>query len=54
MTHYAALLYEEGDPDWSVLDSPAKQQRMGGTEPFGAAVSAVMRGARRSTPRPPR
>lgn len=44
MPQYAALIYEPGDPDWSVLDTPEKHQTMAGYGEFGAAAAAVMRG----------
>lgn len=44
MPQYAALIYEPGDPDWSQLDTPDKQQTMQGYAEFGAAASAVIRG----------
>ncbi len=44
MPQYAALIYEQGDPDWSVLDSPEKKATMGDYGAFGAAAAAVMRG----------
>ncbi len=44
MAQYAALIYEQGDPDWSTLDTPEKQQVMGEYGAFGATAAAVMRG----------
>jgi hypothetical protein len=44
MPQYAALVYEQGDPDWSTLDTPEKQQVMGEYGAFGATAAAVMRG----------
>jgi hypothetical protein len=44
MTQYAALIYEQGDPDWSVLDTPDKQESMGQYGAFGATAAAVLRG----------
>lgn len=44
MAQYAALVYEQGDPDWSTLDTPEKQQVMGEYGAFGATAAAVMRG----------
>jgi hypothetical protein len=44
MPQYAALIYEQGDPDWSTLDSPEKQQMMSEYGAFGATAAAVMRG----------
>lgn len=44
MTQYAALIYEPGDPDWSVLDSEDKQETMQGYGAFGAAAASIMRG----------
>jgi hypothetical protein len=44
MTQYAALIYEQGDPDWSVLDTPDKQATMGEYGGFGATAAAVLRG----------
>lgn len=44
MPRYAALIYEQGDPDWSVLDTPEKQATMGDYGAFGAAAAAVLRG----------
>ena len=44
MPQYAALVYEQGDTDWSILDTPEKQQVMGDYGAFGATAAAVMRG----------
>ncbi len=44
MPRFAALIYEQGDPDWSILDTPEKQQVMGEYGAFGATAAAVMRG----------
>lgn len=44
MPQYAALIYEQGDPDWSVLDTPEKQAMMGEYGAFGATAAAVLRG----------
>lgn len=44
MPQYAALIYEQGDPDWSTLDTPEKQQVMGEYGAFGATAAAIMRG----------
>lgn len=44
MPQYAALVYEQGDPDWSTLDTPEKQQVMGEYGAFGATAAAIMRG----------
>jgi hypothetical protein len=44
MAQYAALIYESGDPDWSTLDTPEKQQTMSEYGAFGATVAAVLRG----------
>ncbi len=44
MPEYAVLIYEQGDPDWSVLDTPDKQAVMGEYGAFSAAAAAVMRG----------
>lgn len=44
MPQYAALIYEQGDPDWSVLDTPEKESMMGEYGAFGAAAAAVLRG----------
>jgi hypothetical protein len=44
MPQYAALIYEQDDPDWSTLDSPEKQQMMSEYGAFGATAAAVMRG----------
>ncbi|MGH9208350.1 MAG: YciI family protein [Acidimicrobiales bacterium] len=44
MPQYAALIYESGDPDWSVLDTPEKQSTMAEYGAFGSAAAAVMRG----------
>ena len=44
MPQYAALIYESGDPDWSVLDTAEKQATMAEYGAFGAAAAAVMRG----------
>lgn len=44
MPQFAALIYEQGDPDWSILDTPEKQKVMGEYGAFGATAAAVMRG----------
>jgi len=44
MPQYAALIYEPGDPDYSTLDTPEKQQTMGEYGAFGATAAAVLRG----------
>lgn len=44
MPQYAALIYEQDDPDWSTLDTPEKQQMMSEYGAFGATAAAVMRG----------
>ncbi len=44
MPQYAALIYEQGDPDWSTLDTPDKQQTMAEYGAFGATAAAVLRG----------
>ncbi|TAM66168.1 MAG: transcription initiation protein [Microbacteriaceae bacterium] len=44
MTQYAALVYEEGDPDWGNLDTPDKQETMSDYGAFGATAAAVLRG----------
>ena len=44
MAQYAALIYEQGDPDWSSLDTPEKQEVMGDYGAFGATAAAVLRG----------
>lgn len=44
MPQYAALIYEAGDPDWSSVDTPEKQQTMGEYGAFGATAAAVLRG----------
>ena len=44
MPQYAALIYEQGDPDWSSLDTPEKQESMSGYGAFGAAAAAILRG----------
>ena len=44
MPQYAALVYEQGDPDWSTLDTPEKQQVMSEYGAFGATAAAIMRG----------
>jgi hypothetical protein len=44
MPQYAALIYEQGDPDWSTLDTPEKRQMIGEYGAFGATAAAVMRG----------
>jgi len=44
MPQYAALIYEQGDPDWSSLDTPDKQAMMGEYGAFGATAAAVLRG----------
>ncbi|MGH3494227.1 MAG: YciI family protein [Sciscionella sp.] len=44
MTQYAALVYEQGDPDWSTLDSADKQELMSEYGAFGATAAAVLRG----------
>ena len=44
MTQYAALIYEQGDPDWSSPDTPEKQEVMAGYGAFGATAAAILRG----------
>lgn len=44
MSQYAVLIYEQGDPDWSVLDTPEKQETMAQYGAFGATAAAVLRG----------
>ncbi len=44
MPQYAALIYQQGDPDWSVLDTADKQATMADYGAFGAAAAAVLRG----------
>ncbi len=44
MTQYAVLIYEPGDPDWSVLDTEQKRQTMAEYGAFGQTVAAVLRG----------
>lgn len=44
MTQYAALIYEPGDPDWSVCETPEKQQVMSDYGAFAATAAAVIRG----------
>jgi hypothetical protein len=44
MPQYAALIYEQGDPDWSSLDSPEMKEMMSEYGAFGATAAAVLRG----------
>jgi hypothetical protein len=44
MPQYAALIYEEGDPDWSVQDTPEKKEMLADYGAFGATAAAVLRG----------
>lgn len=44
MTRYTALIYERGDPDWSELDTPDKQQTMKDYGEFGDTAATVLRG----------
>ena len=44
MPQYAALIYEQGDPDWSSAESPDKQAMLAEYGAFGAAAAAVIRG----------
>lgn len=44
MPQYAALIYEEGDPDWSSPDTPDKQALLAEYGAFGATAAAVLRG----------
>ena len=44
MPQYAALIYESGDPDWSAVDTPDKQQMLADYGAFGATAAAVLRG----------
>ncbi len=44
MPQYAALIYEQDDADWSVLDTPEKQATMAEYGAFGATAAAVLRG----------
>ena len=47
MTQYAVLIYEPGDPDWSVLDTEHKRQTMAEYGAFGQTVAGVRRCIRR-------
>ena len=44
MPQYAALIYEQGDPDWSSPDTPEKQEVMSGYGAFGATAAEILRG----------
>lgn len=44
MPQYAALIYEQDDPDWSELDTPDKQAVMGEYGAFSATVASILRG----------
>ena len=44
MPQYAALIYEQDDADWSVIDTPEKQATMAEYGAFGATAAAVLRG----------
>ena len=44
MAQFAVLIYEPGDPDWSMLDTDEKRQTMTDYGAFGTSVAAVMRG----------
>ena len=44
MAQYALLIYEGGDPDWSSVDTPDKEETMAGYGEFGATAAAVIRG----------
>jgi hypothetical protein len=44
MPQYAALIYEQGDTDWSTLETPDKQATMAEYGAFGATAAAVLRG----------
>ncbi len=44
MPQYAALIYEQGDPDWSLLDTPEKQETISDYGAFGATAAAILRG----------
>ena len=44
MPQYAALIYEPGDPDYSSIDTPEKQETMGDYGAFGATAAAILRG----------
>ena len=44
MAQFAVLIYEPGDPDWSTLDTPDKQQTMTEYGAFSQSVAAVLRG----------
>ena len=44
MAQFAVLIYEPGDPDWSVLDTEEKRQTMTEYGAFGQSVAAVLRG----------
>ena len=44
MPQYAALIYEQGDPDWSTPDTPEKEEVLSSYGAFGATAAAVLRG----------
>jgi hypothetical protein len=44
MPQYAALIYEQGDPDNSQMDTPEKQAMLSEYGAFGATAAAVLRG----------
>jgi hypothetical protein len=44
MPQYAALIYEQGDPDWSTLDTAEMKEMMSEYGAFGATAAAVLRG----------
>lgn len=44
MPQYAAMIYEQGDPDWSSLDTAEKQETMSEYGAFGATAAAILRG----------
>ena len=44
MPQYAALIYQQGDPDYSSPDSSGDQEMMAEYGAFGATAAAVLRG----------
>jgi hypothetical protein len=44
MPQYALLIYEVGDPDWTVLATAEKKEAMAGYGEFSATAAAVIRG----------
>jgi hypothetical protein len=44
MPQFAALIYEQADIDWSLINTPEMQETLGEYGAFGATAAAVLRG----------